>query len=113
MYLEGYSAKEIADNQNTTKESINATMYYLRSNGKVEKRIFHNQKQGERHNVAKLKESDVKNIILMRLKGKTYAEIAKKYNISPTTPRNICIGKTWKHLFAKYKGRLEIIKMKS
>lgn len=59
------------------------------------------------HNRAKLTEKDVEKIILMRIKGCTHLDIAKKFNVHYTTIQDICIGKSWNHIYHLYKNELK------
>ena len=54
--------------------------------------------RGSRNPAAKLKEEDVPKIVQMRNSGMFYKDIADKFGISKVAIRNICIGKTWKHM---------------
>lgn len=56
-------------------------------------------KNGEDHARAKLTEKQAINVHKLYNSGKyTQAEIAKKYNVSETTIRNLYIFRNWKHL---------------
>jgi len=57
-----------------------------------------NQKQGEKHNRAKLTEKEVREIIKLRSSGETYKEISVKYNVHWVTIRDIYTVKSWSYL---------------
>lgn len=62
--------------------------------------------KGERHGKNKLKESDVKRIIRMRLRKQASIRVlAKHYGVSTTTIWHIQIGKIWKQ-FDWYRAKL-------
>lgn len=54
---------------------------------------------GEKHHNAKLKESDVLNIL--RRKGESASKLGTEYKVAPRTIRDIFNGKTWIHLSSK------------
>lgn len=54
--------------------------------------------RGEANNSAKLKESDVIEILSTLKNLLSIYEIAKKFNVHPVTIKNIINGKTWKHV---------------
>jgi group I intron endonuclease len=54
--------------------------------------------RGENNPRAKLKEEDIIDIRNMLKEGKSLRNIAKLYNVSKTTIRDINIGKLWKHV---------------
>ncbi len=60
----------------------------------------HLVRRGERHGEAKLKESQVKRILL---KNEGSAELAKELNITTSSIQKIRRGATWKHVWKKIK----------
>lgn len=55
--------------------------------------------RGEKINTAKLNESDIK---VIHRSSASNPQLAKEYNVTRHTIRNIRAGKTWKHLFVKF-----------
>jgi len=57
---------------------------------------------GEKHGMAKLKESDVRMIIYMYRTGEfTQQEIAEIYNVDPRSVSSIVNKRTWKHIWSE------------
>ena len=54
--------------------------------------------QGAKNHFATLNETDVRLIFLLREKGLTQKEIAKRFGISQSTVSTIINRKTWKHI---------------
>ena len=54
--------------------------------------------KGEAVHFAKLTDTDVIKIRLMRAEGMTYRAIAAHFNTKPANVWHICINRTWKHL---------------
>jgi len=53
--------------------------------------------KGEKHAMSKLTEEDVDKMFQMYNNGSTKAELAKYFNVTPTTSGRILNGKSWKH----------------
>lgn len=53
------------------------------------------KRNGESPN-SKIKNTDIKDIFEMKGNGLSYKQIAKRYNVSPYTIRDIIKGRTWK-----------------
>lgn len=53
---------------------------------------------GERTHFAKLTDDDVRCIRTLRNNGRTYADIASRFNTKKANIWHICAGRTWKHL---------------
>lgn len=60
------------------------------------------KKQGESHNMAKLSEAKVLEIYDLLKTGVQNNQIAKGYNLDPSTISDIKRGKRWTELFKKY-----------
>jgi transposase len=56
------------------------------------------RKQGEKHNHAKLTESQVREIVTLVRGGKTQKEVAQFYKIHPSNVSDMKRGKRWPHL---------------
>lgn len=57
------------------------------------------EQSGEANKMAKLTENDVREILnIYKTEFKPYVEVAKLYNVSRGTIRNIIQGKTWTHI---------------
>lgn len=58
-----------------------------------------NKIRGSANRYAKLTEEQVVEIVSVYLKGSvTHLDLAKKYNVSQGTIKDVIVGKTWKHL---------------
>lgn len=57
-----------------------------------------NPPKGEASHFAKLRGSDILAIREFHKNGRSYASIAKEYNINAESISNICRFKTWKHI---------------
>ena len=55
-------------------------------------------KGGESHYKSKLKDAQIKEILKIYKLGETQKEIAKIYNVHPSTIRSVLVGETWKHI---------------
>lgn len=67
-------------------------------NQKHKNEILKSHNKGERHPLAKLKESDIYDIHELYKKGWSMAELSRKYNVLDTTIFKIVKGITWAHL---------------
>jgi len=54
--------------------------------------------RGSQHGMARLSEKDIPGIRLMRARGNTWQSIGDAYGVGMNTVRNVCIGRTWKHV---------------
>jgi hypothetical protein len=59
---------------------------------------LNNHQYGSRHNKAKLHESDVLKIRILRKEGHKFLDIAKEFNVSVNTIERIIYGKGWTHV---------------
>ena len=62
------------------------------------KNVDRNTAIGERHGMAKLTESDAKEILRLFHSGQNKAQIARRFGVSRASIRNIVLGRNWKHL---------------
>lgn len=112
LYKQGVSLKEMAITTENDVASVNWVIVSAKKKGILENRKVSISKQGTLHNVAKLTENQVKEIILFNIKGSNFDVLAKKFGVSKDTIRKICQRKTWKHLntdfseYSAYTGNL-------
>jgi|GEM_PF-3700901 len=112
LYRKGFSRDEIAQKTGLALSTIGWRIQELKKRGLLKQRKYHKQKSGERHNRAKLTEKEVRQIIMKRLDGISYKEIAGKFGVHHDTIKCICIGKTWKYIFTEYKEKIEYFEEK-
>jgi hypothetical protein len=68
----------------------------LRSASMIEAGLVH--RQGEQHANAKLNDKKVREIRAAFTKGKTYAELARKYRVSDAAISQVVTRRSWKHI---------------
>jgi hypothetical protein len=66
--------------------------------------VLGNSRAGERHRLAKLKDSDIPVIIERKSRGETCKSLARAFGVSPMAISLICRGKTWKHVASPVPG---------
>lgn len=60
--------------------------------------FFHPDNRGEKHNMVKLTDTKVMEIRYLLILGISHVQIAKQFNVNPSTISHINTCKTWKHL---------------
>lgn len=117
LYQQGESYKTIAAQIGTSPEAVRHKIIALLKTGQLLKRTVNKEKQGARHNRAKISERDAKRIIMLRLDGLLFREITEAINrelpvgagISLSNVQSICRGRSWPHLYTERREQLRAI----
>ena len=83
---------------NKKNNNLSNLRYDTRKNNHADKKRHGTDGTGSRHSQAKLHESDINEIFIMRKQGLTHQEIANRFGVSRPTISVILERKQWQHV---------------
>ena len=92
MYGNGYTYASIAEELETTVQSVTMRIHRL---GLAGTRELSGEFRKKRLDKAMLEEKDVQRILLMRLRGVSYTDICEHFGIARSYAHGIVTGKKW------------------